>query len=129
MGIVIELSTEQLVSIWFSGGALIGLVLAILSVDWYVQVLVAILISAILIGVMQYLLRRKKAGESDLKTNVDALVNKKIIVTKTVSKDQPGQGKYRDVYWTLLSEDTILVNEQAKIIEIQGNKLLVEKIN
>ena len=129
LAIIIELSTEQLVSIWFSGGAIIGLLLAILAVDWYIQVLAVIFVSAILVGVMQYLLRRKKASEKDIKTNADALVDTRILVTKTVSKDQLGQGKYRDVYWTLVSDDTIVENEFARIVEIKGNKLVVKKID
>lgn len=129
LGIIVELSTEQLVSIWFSGGAVVGLILAICSVEWYIQVLVTIFVSGALVVLTQYLLRRKKASESDIKTNVDSLVKEKILVTKTVSKDSNGQGKYRDVYWTLVSEDTILENDHAEIVEIKGNKLVVKKID
>lgn len=129
LGIIVELSTEQLVSIWFSGGAVVGLILAICSVEWYIQVLVTIFVSGALVVLTQYLLRRKKASESDIKTNVDSLVKEKILVTKKVSKDSNGQGKYRDVYWTLVSEDTILENDHAEIVEIKGNKLVVKKID
>ena len=91
--------------------------------------LVTIFVSGALVVLTQYLLRRKKASESDIKTNVDSLVKEKILVTKTVSKDSNGEGKYRDVYWTLVSEDTILENDHAEIVEIKGNKLVVKKID
>ena len=56
LAIIIELSTEQLVSIWVSGGAIVGMILAICSVPWYIQVLSSILVSGGLIALIQYIL-------------------------------------------------------------------------
>ena len=127
LAIIVELSTEQLVSIWFSGGALIGLILAICQVPWYIQVFVVIFVSAGLIALIQYLLNKKKKSQKDYKTNVDAMVEQKIVVTKACDKDNYGEGKYRDVYWSLKSDDSISVGEKAIIVRIEGNRLVVKK--
>lgn len=127
LAIIVELSTEQLVSIWFSGGALVGLILAVCSVPWYIQLLVVIVVSAILVAIVQYVLYKKRKNGDMLKTNVDALISQKILVTKACNKENLGEGKYRDVYWALKSEDEISEGEFATIVAIEGNKLLVKK--
>lgn len=128
LAIVIELCTEQLVSIWFSGGALFAIVLAIFDVDWSIQLLVFVIISSILVAISRYIFFVKEKGESTLKTNIDMMVGERIMVLKKVSKDSYGEGKYRDVVWTLKSDEEIEANEYALIEKIEGNKLIVKKI-
>lgn len=127
LAIIIELSTEQLVSIWFSGGAIIGMILAICSVPWYIQVLSAILVSGGLIALIQYILYKKRKNQKEYRTNVDAMIEQKIIVTKTCDKDLIGEGKYHDVYWSLVSDELISKGERAVIVKVEGNKLIVKK--
>ena len=127
LAIIIELSTEQLVSIWFSGGAIVGMILAICSVPWYIQVLSAILVSGGLIALIQYILYKKRKNQKEYRTNVDAMIEQKIIVTKTCDKDLIVDGKYRDVYWSLVSDELISEGERAVIIKVEGNKLIVKK--
>jgi membrane protein implicated in regulation of membrane protease activity len=127
LAIIIELSTEQLVSIWFSGGAIVGMILAICSVPWYIQVLSAILVSGGLIALIQYILYKKRKNQIEYRTNVDAMIEQKIIVTKTCDKDLIGEGKYRDVYWSLVSDELISEGERAVIVKVEGNKLIVKK--
>ena len=46
---LIEASTAQLVCIWFAGGALIGLVCALLGADIYVQITMSVIFSVVLL--------------------------------------------------------------------------------
>lgn len=129
LAIVIELMTEQLVSIWFSGGALIAVVLALFNVEWQFQLLVFVVVSAILVVLSRYVFFKKEKNQNSLKTNVDMMIGKKILVISKVDKENPGEGKYRDIIWTIISEDEINVGNYAIIKRIDGNKLIVDKIN
>ena len=126
--LIIELTTEQLVSIWFSGGSLIALILAICNVPWYIQLLVFSLVSLICVAIVQVILFKKRKKSKNLKTNVDSLIGEKILVIKDVSPEILGEGKYRDVVWSLKSDTEISKDEYAEIVSIEGNKLIVKKI-
>ena len=126
--LIIELTTEQLVSIWFSGGSLIALILAICNVPWYIQLLVFSLVSVICIAIVQVILFKKRKNSKNLRTNVDSLIGKKILVIKEVSPEILGEGKYRDIVWSLKSDTEIGKDEYAEIVSIEGNKLVVKKI-
>ena len=65
--LIIELTTEQLVSIWFSGGSLIALILAICNVPWYIQLLVFSLVSLICVAIVQVILFKKRKKSKNLK--------------------------------------------------------------
>ena len=61
------------------------------------------------------------------RTNYDAMIGEEVLITERVEKDVFGAGKYRDVIWTVCSDDTIEVGEHAIVREIKGNKLIVVK--
>ena len=116
------------VSIWFSGGSLIALILAICNVPWYIQLLVFSLVSLICVAIVQVILFKKRKKSKNLKTNVDSLIGEKILVIKDVSPEILGEGKYRDIIWSLKSDTEIGKDEYAEIVSIEGNKLVVKKI-
>ncbi len=126
--LIVEFATEQLISIWFSGGSLIALILAICNVPWYIQLMVFALVSVVFVLLTQFLLLKKKKNQSELKTNADSLIGNKILVLTKVSPENLGEGKYRDIIWSLQSTDLIEANEYAEIIKIEGNRLIVKKI-
>ena len=103
------------------------MILAICSVPWYIQVLSAILVSGGLIALIQYILYKKRKNQKEYRTNVDAMIEQKIIVTKTCDKDLIGEGNYRDVYWSLVSDELISIGERAVIVKVEGIKLIVKK--
>ena len=126
IALVVELATEQLVSVWFCGGAVASVVLAVCKVDFTVQVIVFVALSAALLAFGKIFLA-KKLVKRDQKTNYDALLGDKILITERVTPESYGAGKYRDVVWTVASADVIEVGEFAVVKEINGNKLIVKK--
>ena len=126
VALVVELSTEQLVSVWFCGGAAVAAILAAVEVVFWVQAVVMVAVSAVLL-VLSKTVFIKFFPKKEYRTNYDALIGKEIFITERVEKDVCGAGKYRDVVWTVLSDDTIEVGERAVIKEIRGNKLVVSK--
>lgn len=128
IALCIELSTSQLVSIWFCGGALVSLVLAIFNVPILYQILVWVIVSAILL-ILSKLVFKKKLEVEDTKTNADSMIGEKILITKEVSKENIGEGKIRDVVWSIMVDDDIIIKEGefALVKDIRGNKLVVSR--
>ena len=128
IALCIELSTSQLVSVWFCGGALVSLVLAIIGIPVLYQILVWVLVSAILLILSKFVFK-KKLDVADTKTNADSMIGEKILITKDVSKETIGEGKIRDVVWSIIVEDDIIIKEGefAIVKDIRGNKLVVSR--
>ena len=125
----IELSTTQLVSIWFCGGAFISLILACFNVPWQVQLIVFASVSILLLVVTKPIINKKFKSVDDSK-NLNTVVGTLIYLTKEVSKDKQGEGKIRDVTWTCKTnyDEPLLAGEQVKIVAVSGNSLFVTKI-
>ena len=126
LAVVVEISTTDLVSIWFAGGALIALITAIIKIPFGYQIIVWIISSAICLAIFKPLFGRKLSLKHQ-KTNTDQLIGEDVLVLKKVTPHNLGEAKVRDVIWTLSSNDEIEENKYAKVINIEGNKLIVEK--
>ena len=118
LAIIIEFSTQELVSIWFA--------LAACGIEFYWQIVVFAGVSLVTFILSQIFLKDKIKVRSSA-TNADSLIGSEILVSKAVSPNEPGEGKVRDVTWTIISDEEILKDEMAVIKEIKGNKLVVKK--
>ena len=126
VALIIELTTTELVSIWFCGGAVVSVILAAVGLPFWVQLLVWVVVSAVLL-VSGRLIWVKKLKTKNVGTNTDALIGEEILITETVTERSNGAGKVRDVTWTVVSDRTIEAGSYATVKEIRGNKLIVEK--
>ncbi|MGN0683812.1 MAG: NfeD family protein, partial [Oscillospiraceae bacterium] len=82
--IILEAVTYQIVSIWFVFGAIGGMITYLLGADFYVQLIVFIAVSAILLSILRPL-SMKLVKRQDFKTNSDSLIGKNILITQEVS--------------------------------------------
>ena len=126
LSIIIEISTTDLVSIWFAGGAIIALITAVIKIPFGYQIIVWIISSAIFLAIFKPLFG-KKLSLKHQRTNLDQLIGEEILVLKEVTPHTLGEAKVRDVVWSIQSHDEIKENEYAIIKDIKGNKLIVEK--
>lgn len=126
IALLVEINTSQLVSIWFCGGAVIAILLSIFRVHWMIQ-FGAFLIISILSLLLFKLIFKKKMNKKEYHTNIDSLINSEILITKDVTPNNPGQGKFRDIIWTCVSSAEIKEGEIAIIKSIEGNRLIVIK--
>lgn len=126
IAVIVEVSTTDLVSIWFAGGALISMITAIIKIPFGYQVIVWIISSAIFLAIFKPLFGRKLALKHQ-RTNMDQLIGQDICLLKASNPHQLGEAKVRDVVWSVTSDEEIEAGEYAVIKEIQGNKLKVEK--
>ena len=122
----VELATTELVSIWFCGGALVSVIFAAFDLPFWAQLIAFVGVSAVLL-ILSKLFWAKKFKIKNVGTNTDALIGEEILITVPVTKKVNGAGKFRDVTWTVVSDDDIDAGSYAVIEAIQGNKLIVRK--
>ena len=131
--LMIELSTVELVAIWFAlAGLILGVISAIfpsLHIVWQTSIFVVISI-ALFVATRPFVKRfmQKKAGSE---TNLELIIGKKALVTETIDNERElGAVKINGLIWTARScDDSIIDQEELVFVQsIQGNKLFVKKI-
>ena len=128
--IVLEATSYDLISIWFSAGALVSMILAIidtttkLEINWVAQVLVFVIVSLILILSLRPV-TKKYLKRIDVKTNIDTIVGKHGIIVDAIESGERGTVKVDGVIWTAISNDDVLSDEKVEVLAIEGNKLIV----
>lgn len=122
----IELVTVNLVSIWFAIGAFVSMILAYFTDNFYIQMIVFIVVSVVILLITKPLAKKFKKT-SFVPTNSDMVIGKIGEVTKEITSDNYGEVKVFGNYWTACSKKKIAVGEKVKVINIEGVKLIVEK--
>ena len=111
--ISIEAATIQLVSIWFMGGALAGMIAAMCGLGFVWPIL------------------RKKLTPKHTRTNADRLIGREALVTEPID-DLRATGAVRvdGVLWTARSETgaNIPADAVVTITRIEGAKLFVRPV-
>ena len=129
--LVIEAIGPALVSIWFSFGALIALIVSFIpGIPWWVEVIVFLVISIATLLALRPL-ARKYFKRNSVRTNVDSFVGKRGYVIEDITLLRPGAVKIGDVSWTAIpvkEDETILENEIIEVVAVNGNKLTVKKV-
>ena len=125
---VIELATPQLVSIWFAFGSLGALIATALKAQIWLQLLIFLVISAIMIIVSRPLYR-KFIKTKLVPTNSDRVIGETAVVTEGIDNIQAkGSVKVQGQLWTARSENGEVIPEgsQVTVIRIEGVKLIVK---
>lgn len=123
---IIEASTMDLSSIWFSVGALAALVASLFGANELVQSIVFIVIStALLVGLRPIF--KKYIKRNDAKTNVDRLIGKTAVCVKAIPSGERGEVRIDGKIWTAIAEEAIAKDEKVVVLGIEGVKLVVRK--
>ena len=107
----IEAATIQLVSIWFMGGALAGMIAAMCGLGFVWQFGLFVAVSALLLAIFRPILR-KKLTPKHTRTNADRLIGREALVTEPID-DLRATGAVRAV---------------VTITRIEGAKLFVRPV-
>ena len=127
--IVAESLTVGLISIWFAGGALMAMFVALAGVSTVWQIVVFLLVSAILLIItrpiaVKYINNKKE------KTNYQSVIGTVVkVIEKIDNWNQTGAAFADGKEWTARAkEDGIILEKDtfAKVVEIEGVKLIVE---
>ena len=126
--LLIEGATVTLVCIWFAGGALIGMLAAALHAPIWLQVLLFLLVSIILL-VYTRPIAMKFFNKDREKTNVSGIIGKQAIVVDEIDNLQGlGQVTVGGQEWTarnVVEGEIIPVGTVVVVEEVKGVKLMV----
>ncbi len=128
---VVELSTTQLLSLWFSIGAGITAIVKVIFSDigivWQV-VIFAVVSLALLIATRPFVKRFLSKGGEGSKTNLELIIGKEAVVTEEIDNIKAqGAIKLNGLIWSARSgdESVIPADTIVTINEINGNKAVV----
>ena len=125
--ILIEIFTINLVTIWFAIGALVSFFVSLCTENIGLQILVFIVISLITLLFTKKAVNKIKDKEM-VPTNLDRVIGQIGIVTENIKPLEPGEVKVDGKKWTAIADEEIDINDEVKILSINGVKLKVEKI-
>ena len=128
VSLIVEALTAGLVSIWLVPGALASMVLALFKLPLFVQIPVFLVLSVACIVLGKTLFRRYFEPKSKTKTNVDALVGARAVVTERVDNlSGCGQVRVDSQIWSARSIDPDIIFEVGEVVSvmaIEGVKLI-----
>ncbi len=122
----VEVSTVNLVSVWFIASGLVSLFLSFFVKSFYVQFAIFVILGLILMVITRPILL-KKFSKPKVKTNSDRVIGMKGIVTEEISKLKVGEVKVDGKRWSAISEDKIPKDSHIIVLGIEGVKLIVRK--
>lgn len=127
---IAEIFTLGLTSIWFTGGALLAMLVSLLGLNLWFQI-GAFLLGSILMLIYTKPIAKKVLKIGQTKTNVSSLIGQHGIVTKELQPFTMGHVKVKGQIWSAkpFDESMISVEEEVEILKIEGVKLIVKKLN
>ncbi|MBO7079434.1 MAG: NfeD family protein [Bacilli bacterium] len=126
---IIELQTSDLVTIWFTIGAVGALIAALFKLPIWLQLVIFLAISTVCLIATRPIAKKLQQKEV-IRTNSDKVIGKVALVTKKISEDEIGEVKIEGREWRAINNDgiTFEVGEKVMVEAISGTKLIVSKI-
>ena len=127
--LVTEAATVTMVSLWFAAGALTALVASLLHAPVWLQVVLFLAVSALLLAALRPMVRKHFTPKLS-KTNVDAIVGSSGYVTADVDNlSAVGQVKLGAMEWSARSTSgkPIKAGTLVKVDRIEGVKAFVSE--
>ena len=127
--LIMEAATVQLISTWFAVGSLAAMIVALLRGKIWLQILVFLAVSVVLLALLWPLVR-KHLKPKLVATNADALIGRVCLVTEAIDPLEGGRVKVGDVTWSAFVEtgEAIPDGSHVNILKIQGSKVIVEQV-
>ena len=128
--LLVEIATLGLTTIWFAGGALVACVAALLHDSIWVQIVLFLVVSVLLLlftrpVAVRYMNRNRT------KTNVDSMAGKEAVVTEDIDNlKAQGVVQVNGLEWTARAENNQDVIPKGSVVEVtrvDGVKLIVRK--
>ena len=130
IALIVEILTDQLISIWFVPGAVVATIIDFSGGDVLWQILVVLVLAALGIIFAKTFLS-KKLNSSVVKTNIDAIIGERCVVTEKIDNYVGcGQVKVRGQIWSArgVGEDDVFERgEVLHVVAIEGVKVICKK--
>lgn len=127
VALLVEILTADMISIWFALAAIPSFIIALVDGHLVWQIVSFIFFTAVLLILTRPVVK-KYLKTNEIKTNVDAMVGMTVKVIKDITPDDVGRVLVRSLDWAAVSNEKISVGEFARVLDVDGNKLIVEKI-
>lgn len=128
--VIIELLTMGLTTVWFAGGALVATIAALLHAPLFLQIILFLVVSALLLFFTRPL-AVKYFNKDRVRTNAESLVGRQAIVISEIDNLQGiGQVNVGGMEWsarTRVDGVKLPVGTVATVLAINGVKLVVEE--
>lgn len=124
----VEAATVQLVTIWFAIGSVAGLLAYAFKLEFWWQIFIFAVTSAVALAVTRPFVKRFTAGNKQ-PTNADRYIGGEAVVTEKIENSLArGAVKIGGLEWTARSgtSETIEVGEKVRVEAIEGAKLIVK---
>ena len=123
---IIEMSTLNLVSIWYIISSLVAMIISLFTDNVVIQLAIFVLGGTLLLILTKDAIKRILPVKT--KTNIDRIIDMEGIVTVKITKKTPGEIKVDGKHWTAIADETIPVDTTVKILEINSTKLKVKRM-
>jgi membrane protein implicated in regulation of membrane protease activity len=127
--LIIEIISLGLTTIWFAVGALFAFLASLIGLHPGIQIAIFVVVSIVLLIVTRPI-AVKYLNSRTTKTNAEAIVGKKVRVTKAINNLKgEGQVVVNGLEWTARSSDdtvTFKPDEMVTVVGIEGVKLIVK---
>ena len=128
----VEAETCEMVAMWFMPGAVASLVLALCNVDWWIQLIVFIVLSTLFLVLAKTVLKKHLVKNvCQEKTDTDLLIGRSARVEEDiVNNEERGAVRINGQTWSARmenDEETAAVGESVIIVEIKGVKLICKR--
>jgi membrane protein implicated in regulation of membrane protease activity len=124
--VVLEVFTPGFIFACFAVGSVAAGVTSLATESYLIQGIVFGVVSLVLIPLTRRFAARI-TKPAPIVSNMDALIGKTAVVKKEVSSTG-GQVVVDDQVWQARSQSTIAVGEKARILSVEGAKVIVEKL-
>ncbi len=128
LAVVVEMSTTQLVCIWFAGGALVGLIAHFLHAPLWLQIILAAAVTLVLLISTRPFVKRF-LQKKETPTNADRVIGQTAVVTETIDNVlEQGRVTVLGSDWCARSASGEIIESGARVTvkKIEGVKLIVE---
>lgn len=124
--VFLEVSTINLVCVWFILSGLVSLILSFFIESFYILFAVFVLLGLVLMVLTRPILV-KKLARKNVKTNSDRVLGMEGVVTEEINKLKIGEVKVDGKRWSAVSDEKIEVGTTIIVESIDGVKLVVRK--
>ena len=130
--VIIEIISQGLTTIWFAGGSLVALISTFCGATLFVQIAIFLVVSIILL-IFTRPIAMLHFNKKVVPTNVETLPGEVCVITEAVDNiGAKGKAELNGMEWTVRSaSEGILIPEgaRAKVLRVEGVKLIVEQVN
>lgn len=129
--IVLEVSTYQLVTVWFALGAAVSLIASLFKVSGTAQIMIFVIVSLVSLIASRPLVKKIQSAPKE-KTNADRVIGQIAKVIQPVSADNRGRIRVDGLDWSAAvqnKEDSFEIGEEAQVVRIEGVTAYIQRKN